>query len=199
MMKELCAMVIVATGMLVVPTVSADCVPVKQEERDYRDDALRVAKIQNAVAVIGNPEYLSNDQACVVAAIRYLGVHRVKSAIPRLVELLSYRVEPEEPLQSKPTVGRIYPAMGALFQIGNDALPSLIKVIADRDNEDVSSKNALFTLMSIYHSKGKGVRALTEASTKQTDPQAAVHLERAAEEARSTWCKDEVQCSDETN
>lgn len=192
MLKHLTNLILtVALGLLLAPASNAQCVRIADEKRDYTDEAQRLGKVHSAIGIISNDENLATDEVCAVAAMRYLGLHRVETAIPRLIQLLSYRIKPVTPPQRKLSVGDMYPATDALFQIGVPAVPALLEVISNHEKTDIESKNALYTLMQIYRTEpAKGIALLTAARDRETDNLVAARLTKAIVDAE-IWCKPE--------
>jgi hypothetical protein len=137
-------------------------------------------------------EYLQRDRSalkpdCIFYAIDQIGLKHYAPAIKTLIGYLDYPV-PEDPAKARwpvimriPTLGSLYPAITALFEIGKPAIPDLVDSIADPDMTDVARSNAIEALFLI-HREGvsEAVALLNRASKESTDWQASQRLMDAA-------------------
>lgn len=121
----------------------------------------------------------------IITAIQTLGRLKAKEAIPELIRYLDFKKEyptkqPEfidgikidgtELGRTIPLSG-IYPAAGALFQIGEPAIPALIAVIGAEESISVKSENALYALQQIFPDDlPKAVAYLEDAILKSRNP-----------------------------
>lgn len=146
-------------------------------------------KIEYAIAAIADVENQKKDASCVAANMRYLGLAHSERAIPTLISLLAFHIAPDPHRFNDPAQ---YPAIGALRNIGQPALPALMEVLANKENDTTESKNALDVFMDIDAHRGnldKGLKRLKRAAQKETDPVRAARLRRAIEDARARWCR----------
>jgi len=179
--------------MLASAAAQSDCTATVPEKVDYEYSpearALHAKKIAYAVAILSDGQYLAKDQVCVAQAMRFLGTFHVAESAPRLTELLSYKRVIKNPMKVL-TPADEYPALGALIGIGEPAVPALIRVIAVASEGEVTRKNAIDALMTIYRENPvMGVRALENAAVNEPDPSAAQQLRVGVEEARALGCR----------
>jgi hypothetical protein len=136
-------------------------------------------------------QYLQGDRAgldrgCVIYAIKQLGNDRYAPAIETLVGYLDFREpgprnwgtakNPFIPRNGLPP-GGLYPAVGALFQIGKTTVPKLIEAIADSATTDLVRANAGDTVLAIYCADPPaGIAAIVSAAHANADPAAAIRL-----------------------
>lgn len=118
-------------------------------------------------------------------AILQLGYRRCTAAADDLAALLAfkYRFDWEGThLRLQPIfTGTCYPATSALTEIGQAALPSLIKVIEANLPGTLMSGNAIYTVKSIFRGKSsQAVGYLNIAAEKTTTPQSRFRLRKAA-------------------
>jgi hypothetical protein len=137
-------------------------------------------------------EYLQRDRSalkpdCIFYAMDQIGLKHYAPAVKTLIKYLDYRV-PEDPAKARwPVVMRfrmlsdIYPATGALFDIGKPAIPDLVASIADPDTSDVARSNAIEALFWIHREDvSEAVALLNRASKESKDWQASQRLMDAA-------------------
>ena len=149
-------------------------------------------------------EYLQRDRstltpACIAYAADQLGLHQYSPAVKTLVKYLDYRL-PEDPARAHlavisrtPTLGTIYPATTALFEIGEPAVPDLVEAIASSTTSDVARDNAREVVFLIYRSDvAQSVRVLIRASKASSDWEASMRLYNAARETA-------VKCGESRN
>jgi hypothetical protein len=107
------------------------------------------------IAIIRNSQLRIEDPNKVVEAIDKLGEMKVVSAVDDLVQLLTFRpVSQREILTGIRTeADERFHAISALYLIGKPALPALIKVVEDFDEQDLMSKNARRAIVSIFREK----------------------------------------------
>jgi hypothetical protein len=83
-----------------------------------------------------------------------------------------------------PTLGTIYPATTALFEIGKPAVPDLVEAIANSATSEIARSNAVATVFDIYRSDvAESVRVLMRASKASPDREASMRLYDAARKA----------------
>src|SRR6266704_2317644 len=123
---------------------------VKNECDSLKKEALP-ALVQYIDSVAPNEE----NGDCITWAIRSLGDAKFEPAIRSLERLLDFRRPPTErekkgfvlhPLG----VWEIYPAAGALSNMGSKALPAVLETIESSSASDVSRENAVFVWMEIH-------------------------------------------------
>ena len=69
-----------------------------------------------------------------------------------------------------PTLGDIYPATTALFEIGKPAVPDLVEAIADSNTSDLARSNAIETLFWIHSGDvSEAVAVLNRAGKEAKD------------------------------
>ena len=95
------------------------------------------------------------------------------SAIDDLIQVLTFipvsRHENLSGINIITEADKRFSAMGALFLIGKPALPALIKVVEDFDEQDQMSKNAAFTIFVIFRGKlSDGVEYVNNAASKSS-------------------------------
>src|SRR5690348_4840417 len=122
-------------GMVMLPLVckgaaAAACVVVDFEGGDA-DKAIWEKKVDYAIAAIADVENQKKDANCIAANMRYLGLAHAESAIPTLISLLGFHLTPDP---HKFYDFNQYPALSALRNIGQPALPALIEVVASKEN-----------------------------------------------------------------
>jgi HEAT repeat protein len=176
--------------------LNATCKPMVAEQNDDAYPKIAAKKAEYALTVLLNQEYLAKDPQCVKAAMLYLGERHTERAVPVLIKLLTYHQGSsvgmnEEESQFGHIIPRDeeYPAIDGLYAMGGKAVPALIHVLATTDNTSVESRNALYAFMNIYREHvSRALRLLEQASKKQTDYTGATRLQRAAADARASWC-----------
>ena len=148
-------------------------------------------EVAKLLAVLRDPDLRRSHPEQVVAAIDRLGEMHASEAVEDLVKLLTFaqKFDWESPDQKAIVEihlihpGNRYPATSALFQIGQPALPALLKVI---ENDSVSSlnwQNALFTIRNIFRDNAsEGVKYLSHAAQTSADKASAERLTEAAAE-----------------
>jgi hypothetical protein len=139
----------------------------------------------------------SEDLSCTISAIRKLGENHVTGAAGTLSKYLDL----EQPLTEGEkmgvvhhprTVARAYPAVNALFDIGEPALPTLLGVLKLNDPPgSLRRSNAIRTIMMILIDGPSSVTLIRNAGRREPDPTAALSLQRAAEEAAQVCVPDE--------
>jgi hypothetical protein len=146
----------------------------------------------NGAGVKTRMEYLDRDRssqspACVIYAIEQLGNDRYVPAATTLAKYLDYRL-PERPATGEPivsdhreTMGRVYPAVTSLFQIGKPAVPILLTVISAGSTADRARANAIDALFAIYRDDvPEGAAVLNSAGRAATDVEIRQRLLDAA-------------------
>ena len=118
----------------------------------------RDEEIAQLIAIIRNSQLRIEDPEKVVEAINKLGEMKAVSAVDDLAQILSFRlVSQGERLTGITTeADQRFPAVSALYLIGKPALPALVKVIENFDEQDLMSRNARHTMVSIFREKLSG-------------------------------------------
>jgi hypothetical protein len=119
----------------------------------------------------------------------------VVDTINDLIELLTFRFpfpKEDDPVGLQPRIpASRYPATTALTEIGRPALPELAKVIETNDPGSLLSKNARFTVRSIFaYRSADGDKFFREAAEKAPTPEAKQRLLKALETADDDWKSD---------
>jgi hypothetical protein len=129
-------------------------------------------------------EYLHGDRpklaaACVVAAIKYLGVkpHSAQASAV-LIEYLDYPDPRYEGRAGKgSTILYGYPAADVLSSFGRSVVPELLVVIAAANSSELLRRNAAFTIGLLYGlTRPDPIDVLVSAAHEQVDPIAANRL-----------------------
>lgn len=133
----------------------------------------REAQVKTFLEVIRDVPRHSEQE--VAEAINQLGQLRATESIDDLVKLLSFKQtfwweksNSDAVIEIRPvtTAGR-YPAVGALFSIGEPALPALTRVIVSESGSSLRVANALEAIGLIFREKtGGAVNYLSEAALK---------------------------------
>ncbi len=151
------------------------------------------------------PDYRNAE--CAAFAIDKLGTLRYQPAIPVLTKFLDFRWprNVQKNLQAQqndrafePSRGRpgTYPAISALEQYGQEALPALLQTITADSTSTTAREAAVFVLIKIYKDEpSKGVALLKEGADTTKDNATRQRLGRAAFRAVA-WCgpSDKAQC-----
>jgi hypothetical protein len=146
-------------------------------------------------------EYLQRDRAvltpaCIAYAADQIGLQQYSPAVKTLLRYLDYRL-PEDPARAHlaaisrtPTLGTLYPATDALFEIGKPAVPDLVELIASSATSEIARSNAIQVLFLIHRSDvAESVRVLMRASKASSDREASMRLYDAAR-AAAAKCKE---------
>jgi hypothetical protein len=137
-------------------------------------------------------EYLQRDRSalkpdCIFYAMDQIGLKHYAPAVKTLIKYLDYRV-PEDPSKAGlpvimriPTLGSLYPAIPALFEIGKPAALDLVGSIADPDTPDVARSNGIEALFLIHREDvSEAVALLNRAGRESADRLASQRLMDAA-------------------
>lgn len=132
--------------------IEGESVGKKQETNKQAQD-----EVETLVTLLRSKEPISPET--IVAAIEKLGSLGDERAIPVLIERIALERKFEKRAKQDPNVvdhwdspilSARYPAIAALFQIGQPAVPGLIKLIGQHPISSLESKNALLTLHFIF-------------------------------------------------
>lgn len=137
-----------------------------------------------------------------IKAIKRLGNIRAVNAVSSLSKYLDYE-DKAEVLRRKPqTINGItvitqyndlvlpiqYPAVGALIQIGQRALPALLKVIENENPDSIKSQNALYAIEQIFiEDELKAVLYLEKAGGESQIPNGSERLQLAAQKIKTKY------------
>lgn len=158
------------------PALGQDAHRAKQNEE--------VARLRE---VLDDPQLRDSEPERLAGAIRRAGDLKAQEAIGSLIRLLTFRYKSPREQEAEEVgiaiaVPQPYPAVSALFQIGEPALPALIRHIETNDTDPLARRNAAQALMSIFREEPrKGICYLRAAATKAPTPVAAQWLDEAAE------------------
>jgi hypothetical protein len=149
------------------------------------------AELEGAKAEV-HLEYLQRDRSalkpdCIFYAMDQIGLKHYAPAVKTLIKYLDYRV-PEDPSKAGlpvimriPTLGSLYPAIPALFEIGKPAALDLVGSIADPDTPDVARSNGIEALFLIHREDvSEAVALLNRAGRESADRLASQRLMDAA-------------------
>jgi HEAT repeat protein len=145
----------------------------------------RDEEIAQLIAIIRNSQLRIEDPEKVVEAINKLGEMKAASAVDDLAQLLTFRlVSRGERLTGITTEADArFPAVSALYLIGKPALPALVKVIENFDEQDLMSRNARHTIVSIFSGKlSEGVEYVNQAASRSSSALGSQRLEKLARE-----------------
>jgi hypothetical protein len=157
-----------------------------QRERQAHDQ-----KVNQLLLTLDDEQIGKTDPKRVIKAIQRLGQMQAVTAIDDLIRLLgfqrTYSEREGDPIlsQVRPTSILVrYPATEALAQIGQPALPALVRVIESADRRTMDSENALYTARLILRPwAGRAGEFFRDAAAKAVSVEAAERLWKAAEEA----------------
>lgn len=146
---------------------------------------LQSDQVKPLIQVLRDKELQKKDPDRVRQAILQLGYRGCTAAADDLTALLTfkYRFDWEGThIHLQPIfTGTRYPATGALAQIGKASLPSLVKVIEANPPSSLMTRNAVYTVKSIFRDHPeKAENFLTDAAEKATKPESQSRLRHAA-------------------
>jgi hypothetical protein len=146
---------------------------------------LQSEEVKPLIQVLKDKELQKNDPDRVRLAILQLGYWGCAAAADDMAALLTfkYRFDWEGTMIRLQPIftGTRYPATGALAQIGEASLPALIKVIEANPPDSLMTRNAVYTVKSIYcDHPGKAESYLKQAAEKATTPESQSRLRQAA-------------------
>lgn len=138
--------------------------------------------------------------ACIAVAIKRLTPMRFEPAIPVLVRLLDFRRPPTEEEKihffRRPQIPEeLYPATGALEEIGQKALPVILDVIRSSTSAK-AREHAVRVWMQNYRDESeKGVELLQQEAARSEDPVTRENLKGALSDAAALCApKDKAGC-----
>lgn len=125
---------------------------------------------------------------CIRDAMYIVSMTKTEEAIPLLVDWLEWENKSRWPYRMDSPAYK-YPAIGALYSMGERAVPALLKIMAEHSAAEQVAKNARDAFMSIHREfPGDGVRRLrAEAATAPGARRK--NLDDAANAANALWCK----------
>ena len=149
-------------------------------------------------------EYLQRDRSaltenCTAYAIELVGRRRSPQVTTTLIRFLDF-ARPADPARAHlpvnfriPTLGSIFPATDALFEIGKPAIPDLVKAIAMHSTSDTARNNAIQVIFQIYREDvAEAVRVLNRAAKTSTEWEASQRLFDAAQKT-AAMCKEPMR------
>lgn len=146
---------------------------------------LQADDIKPLIEILRNKELQKKDPNRVRRAIARLGERRCAAAADDLASLLTFRYHFDWEgtavrLQPIFTATR-YPAIGALAQIGEASLPSLVRGIETNLPNSLMTRNATYTVKLIFRDHtDKAERYLISAAAKAPAPEYRSRLKQAA-------------------
>lgn len=155
------------------------------------DQRVSDQEVIQLIAVIRDERLREREPSRVVQAINRLGELRAVQAIDDLISLLTFKRTFEWESQSKEVINEIqpitpgnrYPATSALAQIGEPALPALVKVLAEHESNSVASKNSAYAILTIFRENPtQGSQYLKRAAARASTPEAAERILQVARE-----------------
>lgn len=151
-------------------------------------------EVSELLGVLRDEKLRQREPDRVVEAIRKLGEIKSVAAIDDLVGLLTFKRTFQWESKSDTTIIEIqpitpanrYPAVGALTEIGNAALPALVRVLETHETGSLESQNALFVVGNVFREQPmEAVTYLREAASKSQTPLASERLVTAANRVTS--------------
>lgn len=184
------------------PFTNAQTVVTESEKRWQRD-----VEINQLLGIVLSQSYRENEPERATEAINKLGKLKAVEAIPALIEIITFRVQPQGEYRSgfavfqTRTISRFecYPATQALLDIGEQAVPTLIEVIKKEESESVASINAIVVLNSHFRHKKpqEGIRLLREKASEMSSEVERQRLTKAAEELEKIF--ERIKAHDKSN
>ncbi|MCI0535304.1 MAG: hypothetical protein L0Z50_08750 [Verrucomicrobiales bacterium] len=132
---------------------------------------------------------MKSDPVQIETAIRELGSLRATEALDVLVPMLDYVAYEHRRSDSwfRTGQGDRYPAVTAVAQIGQPAVPALLKAVVDGDPDSVFASNARWTLVFIFKNDlDEGIRVIEAAAKDSQSARASARLRLAADHLRNT-------------
>ncbi len=138
---------------------------------------------------------------CITFAIMSLAEHRYGPAISALVKLLDFRRplndhEKHHVWLHPPSIDNMYPAAGALEEIGEKAGSAVLGAIGSASGSPTARENAVAVWMQLHkYESSKGVALLKQEALRAGDPAVKENLKWALSKA-PTWCNpnDKARC-----
>lgn len=141
-----------------------------------------------ALTVLKVKRHEALSDRCIRDAMYIVSVSKTAEAIPLLVDWLEWENKSRSPYRMDSPAYK-YPAVDALYSMGEAALPALLRIMAEYSAAEQSAKNARDAFMSIHREfPGDGVRRLrAEAAIAQGAGRK--NLNDNADAASVLWCK----------
>jgi hypothetical protein len=152
------------------------------------------SRITELLSIIREPQIQDREPARLIKAIEELGDLKAIKAIDDLIQLLNLKreikpatvqldgieiVDLDHPIVDSD----LYPAVIALYHIGKPALPALVNVIKNTENDSLNYSNALCALKYIFRDDTKqGATYLRNLALQASSEEAARRLINAAEQ-----------------
>ena len=182
---------VTVTALLCLFTIGVSAFSGKNVQSDKA--AERAAKIVELRSVLHNEQLRKAEPERVYKAMEELGREKADEAIPELIQLLTFEKQlgPDLGDFRITTPSARYPAVSALYEIGESALPALIEVIETQDEDSVASQNALYSINAILvrKSPADAINFLEGAAARSTSTKAALRLSKAADKTKKLLTK----------
>lgn len=154
----------------------------------------RNEEVTRLMAVIRNQSYRENQPELVVKAIDRLAEMKANEAVPALIEIITFKVQPI----SEVRIGNFgieyhaitdfdrYPVINALFQLGKSAFPELINVIENEECESLPNVLAFEVIETVLlrEELDQSIVFFQKKSARSLNPQIIECYEIAAERMR---------------
>jgi hypothetical protein len=172
-----------AVGVVVWVTVTLTVSPHMTRAGQCR---LRDSEVTRLLGILRDQHVRETDPYRVREAMRELGEARCAEAVGDLVKLLDYRFKfnwEGGKVRIQPIfVSTRYPAVGALIQIGEPALPEVTRAIGQNPPDSLIARNAAYAVKGIFAGKTEpAVKYLTQAADSESDREQADRLRQAAD------------------
>ena len=140
-------------------------------------------EVNRLQTVIRDESARTSDPERVFKAIEQLGDLKAVEAVDELTKLLSFKREiKDEDVGGIVTEYRRYPAVAALYKIGECSLPALVRVIENEPGNSIESKNAYFTMLILdRENSANSAKCLRGAARKAATREGFERLIKAAE------------------
>lgn len=162
----------------------------QNSELDIEKQLRYEVEINQLIAIVGNQGYRESNPEQVTEAIDRLGKLKAVEAIPALIEIITFKVQPKAEVKSgffgieHHTINNFdrFPAMQALFDIGKPAFPALIEVIKKEESGSLASENAFEVLRSFFvrEDSEQGIKYLRENAAEALSEDEKQRLNAAA-------------------
>lgn len=177
--------IIILTAIFNLSFANAQSGVLESEKRLQRDQ-----EINQFLAIIRSQSYRETNPEQVTEAIDRLGKLKAVEAIPALIEIITFKVQPKAEVKSgffgieHHTINNFdrFPAMQALFDIGKPAFPALIEVIKKEESGSLASENAFEVLRSFFvrEDSEQGIKYLRENAAEALSEDEKQRLNAAA-------------------
>lgn len=137
--------------------------------QNEEDATVRAQKIARLVAMVEDENLAQTDRSKVVAAIQQLGEMRAHVAAVVLAEKLDFHVNKEGIIRHNepPSPDEEYPAVRALIQIGDPAVPSVIGAVAANERSPLFLRNAAYTIIKITGGEEAAQKLVADAAKER--------------------------------